>query len=271
MEDPTPRKQVGLALSGGAARGLAHIGVLSTLVRNRVPIDCIAGCSAGAILGATYCAGMSIRQIHALAPYINWRRLATPVKSEVGFLSFEKLERWLVMLLGDLEFADLRLPFAVVAMDMVSGERVIIRDGRIARAIRASCSVPGIVTPVIIDGRLLGDGGVVDNLPVDVARDLGADFVIGVDVFEPYYNRARGPLGKGLTAIETLVRNSGGGVGRADFLIAPRTAGKTYIRFSHHKELVALGEAAAESSLPYLNQHLRNWRSTQPGTLTNGG
>jgi NTE family protein len=154
---------------------------------------------------------------------------------------------------------------------MVSGERVIIRDGRIARAIRASCSVPGIVTPVIIDGRLLGDGGVVDNLPVDVARDLGADFVIGVDVFEPYYNRARGPLGKGLTALETLVRNSGGGVGRADILIAPRTAGKTYVRFSHYKELVALGEAAAESSLPYLNQHLRNWRSTQPGTLTNGG
>lgn len=269
MGDSTPGKQIGLALSGGAARSLAHIGVLTSLVRNRVPIDCVAGCSAGAILGAAFCAGMSIHQIRALAPYITWRRLATPVKSEAGFLSFEKLERWLVMLLGDLEFADLRLPFAVVTMDMVSGERVIIRDGRIARAVRASCSIPGIVTPVMIDGRLLGDGGVVDNLPVDVARDLGADFVIGVDVFEPFYSRARGPLGKGLTALETLVRNSGGGVGRADFLIAPRTAGKTYVRFSHYKELIALGESAAEASLPCLNEHLSNWRLAQPARRTN--
>lgn len=259
--DSTPGKRSGLALSGGAARGLAHIGVLSVLVRNHVPIDCVAGCSAGAILGATYCAGMSINQIQALAPHIHWRRLATPVKSDAGFLSLEKLERWLIMLLGDLEFADLQLPFAVVTMDMISGERVVIREGHVARAIRASCSVPGIVAPVTIDGRLLGDGGVVDNLPVDAARDLGADFVIGVDVFEPDYRRARGPLGKGLTALETLVRNSGGGVGRADFLIAPRTAGKTYVRFSHYKELVALGEAAAKASLPCLKEYLRDWRS----------
>lgn len=257
MEDSTPRKQIGLALSGGAARGLAHIGVLSVLVRNHVPIDCVAGCSAGAILGAIYCAGMSMSQIQALACHISWRRFVTPVKSDAGFLSLEKLERWLIMLLGDLEFADLDLPFAVVTMDMISGERVVIQEGRIARAIRASCSVPGIVTPVTIDGRLLGDGGVVDNLPVDVARDLGADFVIGVDVFEPHYRRARGLFGKGLTTLETLVRNSGGGVGRADFLITPRTAGKTYIRFSHYKELIALGEAAAESSLPCLNKNLR--------------
>lgn len=269
IEEPAPAKQIGLALSGGAARGLAHIGVLSTLVRNRVPIDCVTGCSAGAILGAAFCASMSMRQIRALAPYISWRRLATPVKSEAGFLSFDKLERWLVMLLGDLDFGDLRLPFAVVTMDMVNGERVIIRDGRIARAVRASCSIPGIITPVMIDGRLLGDGGVVDNLPVDAARELGADFVIGVDVFEPFYSRARGPLGKGLTAIETLVRNSGGGVGRADFLITPKTAGKTYVRFSHYQELIALGEAAAESSLPCLNEHLREWRSTRPGGRRN--
>jgi NTE family protein len=259
--DSTPPKRIGLALSGGAARGLAHIGVLSVLVRNHVPIDCVAGCSAGAILGATFCAGMSTSQIQALAPHISWRRLATPVKSDAGFLNLEKLERWLIMLLGDLEFSDLELPFALVTMDMISGERVVIREGHVARAIRASCSVPGIVPPVIIDGRLLGDGGVVDNLPVDAARDLGADFVIGVDVFEPYYRRARGPFGKGLTALETLVRNSGGWVGRADFLIAPRTAGKSYVHFSHHKELIELGEAAAEASLSCLNKNLREWRS----------
>lgn len=262
-----PVKRIGLALSGGAARGLAHIGVLSVLDRNQIPFDCVAGCSAGSILGAAYCAGMSMRQIRALAPYVTWRRFATPVNSDRGFFSFEKLERWVIMLLGDVEFDDLEMPFAVVAMDMVTGERVVIREGRVARAVRASCSIPGLVTPVWIGDRLLGDGGVVDNLPVDAARMLGADFVIGVDVFEPYYGRARGPLGKGLMAIETLVRNSGGGVRQADFLIAPRTAGKTYMRFSHHEELVALGEAAAVSSLPCLKERLANWLAPDSGVL----
>ncbi len=162
----------------------------------------------------------------------------------------------MVMLLGDIKFRDLALPFAVVAMDAISGERLIIRQGRVAAAVRASCSIPGIVTPVEVDGRLLSDGGVVDNLPVDGARALDAEYVIGVDVFEPHYRRNRGPLGKGLTAIETMVRNSGGGVHRADFLIAPKTAGQTYARFSHYEELILLGEQAAWDMIPVLKARL---------------
>jgi NTE family protein len=252
---------IGLALSGGAVRGLAHVGVLSVLDRAGIPIDCVAGCSAGAILGAIYCAGMPINQIRRVAQYLSWRRIAAADKSPEGFLSFEKLERWLIMLLGDLDFADLKLPFAVVTMDVRDGERVVLKEGSVARAVRASCSIPGLVTPVNVDGRLLADGGVVDNLPVDVARELGADRVIGVDVFEPYYDRARGPFGKGVTAIETLVRNAGGGVGRADFLIAPRTAGNTYWRFSKYKELIALGETATNEKLPTLLDQLAQWKS----------
>lgn len=244
--------RIGLALSGGAARGLAHIGVLQVLHDAAIPIACVAGCSAGAILGALFCAGMPMERIRSLTPYISWRRIAEPVQSDQGLLSFAKLERLIIMLLGDIEFQDLGLPFAVVVMDAVTGERLFIREGRLATAIRASCSIPGIVTPVEVDGRLLADGGVVDNLPVDAAQALGADFVIGVDVFEPHYRRSRGPLGKGLTAIETLVRNAGGGVGRADFLIAPKTAGRTYMRFSRHEELARLGEQAARESLPSL-------------------
>jgi NTE family protein len=101
------------------------------------------------------------------------------------------------------------------------------------------------------------DGGVVDNLPVDLARDLGADFVVGVDIFKPHYQRGWGVLGVGLTTLETLIHNSGGGVGRADFLIRPDTAGMTYIRFSKYRQLIKAGEEAANSSLPGLIADLK--------------
>jgi len=175
-------------------------------------------------------------------------------------LTFEKLERMLIMLLGDIDFCDLKTPLAVIAMDVVTGERIIIQEGHLAPAIRASCSIPGVVTPVEVNGRLLADGGVVDNLPVDGALALGADFVIGVDVFEPHYLRQRGPIGKGLTAIETMVRNTGGGVQRADFLISPRTAGHTYICFSQYERLIQLGRQAAQDKLPELKKTLTQER-----------
>jgi NTE family protein len=232
------------------------VGVLQALCDAEIAIDCIAGCSAGSILGALYCAGLPMEQIRSYVPFISWRRIAELSPSDQGILTFGKLERLMIMLLGDIQFRDLTLPFAVVAMDAITGERLIIRQGRVAPAVRASCSIPGIVTPVEVDGRLLSDGGVVDNLPVDGAQALGADFVIGVDVFEPHYRRSRGPLGKGLTAIETMVRNAGGGVQRADFLIAPKTAGQTYARFSHYRDLISLGEQAAREEIPLLKAKL---------------
>lgn len=255
--------RVGLALSGGAARGLAHVGVMQTLIEAEIPIDCIAGCSAGSILGSLFCAGMSMDRIRSLVPNITWRRISGLANSSQGLLTFEKLERLMIMLIGDIEFHDLKLPFATVTMDVVTGERIILREGRLAPAVRASCSIPGVVTPVEIDGRLMGDGGVVDNLPVDGALALEADFVIGVDVFEPHYLRTRGPLGKGLTAIEMMVRNSGGGVHRANFLISPKTAGQTYVRFSHYEQLISLGRQAARESLPELRKSLAKVRTGQ--------
>jgi NTE family protein len=142
------QRRIGLALSGGAARGLAHVGVLSVLLKAGIPIEYVAGCSAGAILGALFCAGTSLEQIRILTSYVSWRRLARPVQSGQGFLSFDKLERWLIMQLGDLDFADLDVPFAVVTMDVQSGERVVLQEGRVAKAVHASCSIPGLVTPV---------------------------------------------------------------------------------------------------------------------------
>jgi NTE family protein len=252
--------RIGLALGGGAVRGLAHLGVLSTLLRAGISFDYVAGCSAGAVIGASYCAGLPMERIEELAPRMAWRFLARPSRSRLGLFSFERLERWVVMMIGDLEFEELEVPLALIASDAYSGERVVLCSGRVAPAVRASCSIPGLFTPVEIDGRHLVDGGIVDNLPADAVREMGADYVIGVDVFEPHYHRSWGPLARGLTAVETLVRHAGGGVDRVDCLIRPKTAGYSYHSFSRFPELLALGTVAAEEALPALLADLQQAR-----------
>lgn len=249
MPEGVGRPRVGLALGGGVWRGWAHVGVLSVLEREDIPIDYIAGTSAGALTGALYCAGVSIQQITDLALRVRWRDFARPVWPTKGFVSFAGLERWLSATVGDVCFAELRRPFAAVATDLETGESVVLREGRLARAVRASCSVPGFVTPVEMDGRLLGDGGVSNNVPAAVVRAMGADYVIGVDLFEPTLRRRWGPFGFGFAAIETLIRQAGGGIKETDCLITPRLAGASYLRFTKDKDLIVLGAAAAEERL----------------------
>lgn len=250
------RKRVGLALGGGAVRGLAHLGVLTVLERAGIPIDCVSGTSAGALVGAAYCAGVGLERMEEIAAQIGWRNVASLTWPAQGFVSFAKMERWLVALLGDLNFADLALPLAIVATDLENGQPVVLQGGRLAPAVHASCAVPGIVAPLKMDGRLLGDGGATDNLPVTATRALGADYVIGVDVCRPAYRRRLGPLGLGFAALETLVRHAGAGVHAADCLISPDLAGFSYVRFSRREELVALGAKAAEDKLPLIQAAL---------------
>jgi NTE family protein len=253
---PDGRKRVGLALGGGAVRGLAHLGVLSVLEREGIAIDCVAGTSVGSVVGAAYCAGLRAEQLKAIAAQVSWRKIASPTLSAQGLVSFARLERWLVDLLGDLDFADLAIPFAAVATHAESGDPVVLREERLAAAVRASCSVPGIVSPVKMNGQLLVDGGISDNLPVATTRALGADYVIGVDVCRPLIRRHRGPLAMGFAALETLVRRVGGGIDAADCLISPDLAGFSYVRFSQRNELIARGIQAAEEKLPLLRSAL---------------
>jgi NTE family protein len=164
-------------------------------------------------------------------------------------LSFKPLERYIVGLLGDIHFSDLAIPFAVVTTDMTTGERIVIREGPLAPAIRASCSVPGLVEPAEVNGRLLADGALVDCLPVGAARDLGADYVIGVDIGQPYFKRRGGPLAMAFAALEILIQQAGNGVQAADCLIRPELGGYSYIRFSQREKLIAAGMRAAEAHL----------------------
>lgn len=251
-------KKVGLALSGGVARGPVHVGVLTALERAGIPIDFVAGTSAGAIVGAAYCAGLEIPQLRALALDSGWRSMAGLSRSRHGLVSFYKMENYLTELVGDLDIRDLSIPFTAVVTDMQYGIPIFLRRGRLATAVRASCSVPGVVTPVEIDGRLVCDGGITDNLPVDAVRQMGADYVIAVDLFVPIYRSQLGFIGAAAEAIELLIRHAGGGMIQADCLIEPAIAGHNYFNFSRRKsqEYIALGEAAAECMIPTIKAAL---------------
>lgn len=254
MRNKNGRIRVGLALSGGVARGPVHVGVLSVLEREGIPIDYVAGVSAGSIVGAAYCAGLPMADMREMAANWGWRQVARPTWPRNGLISFAKMEQLIIDLLGELDICDLAIPYATVVTDLDIGEQVVLRKGRLATAVRASCSVPGIVTPVEIDGHCYCDGGVADNLPVDAVRQMGADFVIGVDLFVPHYSRRLGPLGAGSAAIQTLVRQSGGGFKEADCLIQPDISGHSYLDFSRKKseQFIALGAAAAQKAIPGL-------------------
>jgi NTE family protein len=129
-------------------------------------------------------------------------------------------------------------------------------EGPVARAVHASCSVPGFVNPVIIDGRILGDGSLVDTVPVNVARKMGAEYVIGVDVFTSALRPRWGPAGMAFTALEILVERAGGGIDEADCLIEPKLKAVSYLSFSKRSELIRLGEEAARAKLPEIQKAL---------------
>jgi NTE family protein len=237
-------------LGGGVARGRAHIGVLAELQRSGVPIDCIAGTSMGAIIGAAFCAGMDIPDLKSLASRTGWRQVTGLRFATDGLFTFNKLERWVESVVGEFDVRDLAIPFAAVASDLVTGERVILSRGRLCTALRASSSVPGFTSPVEWEGRQLVDGGITDNVPGDVARLLGADYVIGVDVFMPAFRRYLGPFSQGIAAIETLVRHAGQGPAECDAMIIPHLEGRSYFLFKQYEELIDLGEKAAREVVP---------------------
>jgi NTE family protein len=179
-------KKIGYALGGGAARGLFHIGVLSVLEEYGVAPDIIAGTSMGAIIGALYASGLKTGDLKKIANGINWReviRLTDIVAlPKSGLVQGRRIVALLKSILGDIGFPQLVYKYAAVAADLYTGKQVVLTEGSLIEAIRASISIPGIFTPVHSNGRYLVDGGLVNVVPVSVCRDLGADFVIGVNV-----------------------------------------------------------------------------------------
>jgi len=181
------RKKIGLALGSGAARGFAHIGVIKVLEANRIPISMVAGTSMGALIGALYAAGLSGDELEEIACNVDFKTVAKlfmPTPSLSGLISGNRIAELLESLVGDVNIKSLKIPLAVVAVDIESAEEVVITEGSLIEAVRASISIPGIFTAANYQDRFLVDGGLLNPVPVDVVRDMGANFVIAVNV--PY-------------------------------------------------------------------------------------
>jgi NTE family protein len=249
--------RLGLALGGGSARGMAHVGVLDVLEREGIPIDCIAGTSAGSLVGAAYAAGIRGQRLMDMALAMRWHRIARPTWPWRGIVSFARLDAYLIAELGDCTFADLALPYAAVATDLMTGEPVILREGRLAPAVRASSSVPGIVPPVKLGGRLLVDGGVCNNLPVSAVRALGADLVVAVGLSHAPLHVPRDPLNMLVAAMDVLLLRAGDPPASADVYVPIPVEGLgSLVRLSRARDLVQLGRQAAEKALPAIRKAL---------------
>ncbi len=284
-ERASTRPRIGLVLSGGGARGTAHVGVLRVLEQLRVPIDAIAGTSMGAVVGGLYASGLSADQIEALIRSVNWQdafqdrppraelgyrrkqddrnflvRYALGVNSEgfqlsKGLIQGQKLNQILrnaTLPVAEIEdFSQLPIPFRALATDLETGEAVVLKSGDLVAAMRASMSAPPIFSPVEIDGRMLVDGGISDNLPIDVARAMNVDVVIAVDVSFPLYTRDQltSPLEVTNQTFAIMIRNrtlaDRQNIGSRDVLIDPVLGRMTAADFSRVPQTVYAGEQAA--------------------------
>jgi len=187
------RKKVGLVLGGGYARGLAHIGILEVLEREGIPVDMIAGTSIGALIGALYAREKDAVLIKKQAMQLDWVGLTSLVDltlSKSGFISGKRLTNLLRRFIGDIQFTELEVPLACVATDIITGDEIVINEGKVLEAVRASISIPLIFTVVKKESRYLVDGGLVNPVPVSVAKEMGADFIIAVDVTPDKAERA---------------------------------------------------------------------------------
>jgi NTE family protein len=183
QEPPAPEpRRLGLALGGGGGKGAAHIGVLEVLEELDVTVDLLVGASAGGAVAVLYAAGFSSEQIREVFRSTALRRIAVPDPTRTGLIGQRKLADYLTDLVGDRTFADLRIPCAVVVTDLASGQTVTLNEGPLVPALLATTSLPSIMPPVLRDGMILSDGGILNNLPIDVAMALGAQKVIAVEL-----------------------------------------------------------------------------------------
>ncbi len=253
------RPVVGVALGGGMARGCAHVGVLRELERHDIPIDLLAGTSVGSLIGGAYATGLSPDEIEKLATTIRWNDLGRPTVSLLGFYNSERTEDYVRKNFPVTEFEQTRIPFGAVATDLQTGKMVIFTEGSIPLAIRASCAMPVFYTPVTVNGRMMVDGGLVGHIPASVARMMGADIVIAVDV-----NSQHLPIPQP-TNMFTIMSQSLSVMGRsavsyiysdADVIIRPEIERVRPDDLSKAAEMIEAGEVAARKLIPKIRKLL---------------
>lgn len=253
-----PNPKVGVALGSGSARGLANLGVLQVLQEAQIPIDIITGTSAGAIIGCLYAAGTDLYVLANMVEELDWKNLTSWTLQRRGLVSTDKIHSILKVLTRDLDFAELMIPASVVATDLHSGEEVVLDTGSVADAVRASLSIPGVFVPTEINGRLLVDGALVNRVPGDVCRTMGADLVIAVDVgFAPLRTKIRNLPDVIIQTIDILSRQASVARGvDADVLIVPNLGNVTLTQLNRSAEIVEIGRQAALANLDLIKEKL---------------
>ncbi len=256
--------RVGIALGAGGARGFAHIGVLKALDQAGIEASVVVGASAGALVGVFYAAGFTPWQMEEVAMKVREIDVADMGNSKRGLLAGEALQKLVTKFVGGEPLERMKRRYAAVATDLASGELALLRSGDAGRAVRASCSIPGVFVPCEINGREYVDGGLVSPLPVQQARELGADFVIGVDVgAKPHNAVAQGLYEVMLQSFEIMGRAlAKTQAQQADVLIAPDTAAFSGSDFGVRRELIQAGYEAGQVLVPRIKLMLAGRRST---------
>ena len=251
-------KKIGLVLSGGGARGFSHIGVVKVLEEHHIPIDLIAGTSAGSFVGGALACGLNADQILKMGNKIGWLNVLRPSFSPKGAFSNAPMGRFVETNFPTGKIEELKVPYAAVAYDLVKRETVVLREGSLAIAIRASCAVPGVFTPVMDNGRILVDGGVVAPMPTDLIREMGADVVIGVDLLAcgaSFHSRPRTSVGILFQSAMTLLRTASDSQStKPDVAIEPAIAHLRPDQISKRDEFIRLGEEAARNSIEAIKE-----------------
>ncbi len=265
---PEPlRPKVALVLGGGAARGFAHVGVIRVLEQEKIPVDMVVGTSVGSLIGAIWASDQNSFELEWAAFQLEKDHLLdygllTAVLG-MGLAKGEKLEAFVTSHVKVKNIEELKIPFAAVATDLNWGEEVVLDRGPVARAVRASSAIPGVFQPVTHMGKLLVDGGVVDNIPVSVARKKGADVVVAVDISENLGNtRITNLVDVLVQAIDIMFAlNVERAKKDADVLIQPKVGDVAMLDFSQKKRCMEAGIAAAREAVPRIRQAIADWQA----------
>lgn len=256
------RPKIGLALGSGGARGFAHLGVIKVLKDEGIPIDFMAGSSMGALVACLYGAGLDINRLYKLSTSFKRKYFLDFTVPKMGFITGKRVKELIRLFTHGKNLEELIIPVEVVATDLLTGEKVIFREGSIADAVRASISIPGIFIPEKVEGRLLVDGGVVDRVPVSVVEKMGADIVIAVDVAHVKTNSE-------ITSIYDVIMQSldilqmelvANREIASDIMIRPRVEMYSSRAFTHIDEIISIGEEETRRQLGKIKDVMENWK-----------
>jgi len=250
-----PRGGISLALGGGAVLGAAHIGVLKALDGYGVKINRISGTSIGAMIAALYAFGKSPEEIERNVVELEWLDVTSFTLSRYGILSNDDLGRQVSNLLGNVDIAEARIPLYLMATDLTDGAKVVLSKGNVSQAVMASSCIPGVFVPVEIDGQLLADGGLLENVPVSPLREAGAGFIVGVDLSAGrHYQRPQDIIDVFANAIDIAMDNvTRSQTSEADLIIAPELSSYSRRDISRIPELIEEGYRSTRQLLDKLN------------------